>query len=104
MPLIYFILAAYGMTFILVYGSIFSSIRPSQGFLGRLAHCPLCTGFWVGVYLWSINRFTELFNFEYNLANAFLCGCIAAGTSYFFSMILDDFGLKVNRTQGGDSQ
>jgi hypothetical protein len=102
--LLYFILAAYGMTFILVHGSIFNSIRPTEGFLGTLFHCPLCTGFWVGVYLWSINSFTELFNFEYNLINALLCGCISAGTSYFFSMILDDFGLKINRTQGGDSQ
>ena len=102
MSLLYFILAAYGMTFMLVYGSIFNSVRPKEGKLGVLFHCPLCTGFWVGVFLWSINGFTELFNFEYNLVNAFLCGCISAGTSYFFSMILDDFGMKINRTQGGD--
>jgi len=103
MSLLYFILAAYGMTFIIVYGSIFNSIRPSNGHLGVLFHCPLCIGFWVGVFLWSINLYTELFNFEYNLANMFLCGCISAGASYFFSMILNDYGLKINlRTQGGE--
>ena len=96
MELVYFILCAYGMTFILVYGSIFSSIRPTEGKLGELLHCPLCTGFWVGVFLWCINGYTELFNFEYKIANAFILGCISSGTSYFFSMLLNDFGLKIN--------
>jgi hypothetical protein len=99
--LIYFILCAYGLTYILVYGSIFNSVRPSSGKLGELFHCPLCTGFWSGVFLWSINNFTELFSFEYNLINAFLLGCLSAGTSYFLSSTLDDFGLKFI-TKGGD--
>ena len=103
MELIWFILASYGMTFILVFGSIFKSVRPTTGKLGELFHCPLCTGFWVGVFLWSVNGFTELFNFEYNLINAFICGCVSSGTSYFLTMLLDDFGLKINRV-GGDSQ
>ena len=102
MELIWFILTAYGLTFILVFGSIFNPIRPTSGKLGELFHCPLCTGFWVGVFLWSLNGATELFNFEYNLINAFVCGCVSAGTSYFLSMLLNDFGLKINR--GGDSQ
>jgi len=103
MDLLYFILAAYGMTFILIFGSIFDPIRPKTGKLGELFHCPLCTGFWVGVFLWSVNGSTELFNFEYNLINAFICGCVSSGTSYFLTMLLDDFGLKINRI-GGDSQ
>ena len=101
MELIWFILAAYGLTYILVFGSIFEPIRPTKGKLGDLFHCPLCTGFWAGIFLWSINGATELFNFEYNLINAFVCGCVSAGTSYFLSMLLNDFGLKINR--GGDS-
>ena len=102
MELIWFILASYGMTFILIFGSIFNPIRPTTGKLGELFRCPLCTGFWVGVFLWSVNGLTELFNFEYNLINAFICGCVSSGTSYFLTMLLDDFGLKINR--GGDSQ
>ena len=102
MSLIYFILCAYGLTYILVYGSIFNSLRPITGRLGTLFHCPLCTGFWVGVLLWSINCFTELFTFEYNLLNGLLLGWLSAGTSYFLSMILNDFGLKFRNTQGGD--
>jgi hypothetical protein len=96
MSLIYFILCAYGLTFILIYGSIFNSIRPTKGKLGELFHCPLCMGFWSGVFLWSINGFTELFNFEYNIVNAFVLGCLSAGSSYFLSMLLDDFGIKIN--------
>jgi hypothetical protein len=33
--LIWFILAAYGLTYILVYGSIFDPIRPATGKLGK---------------------------------------------------------------------
>jgi len=100
MELIHFVLASYGLTFILLYGSIFNSIRPTKGKLGELFHCPLCTGFWAGVFFWSVNTYTELFTFEYNFINAFICGCIAAGTSYFITMLLDDFGLKINRKGG----
>jgi len=99
--LVYFILCAYGMTYILIYGSIFNSVRPKKGKLGELFKCPLCLGFWVGVFLWSINYFTELFTYDYNLINALLLGSLSAGTSYFLSMILDDFGLKLRNIKGG---
>ena len=96
MDLLYFVLAAYGLTQILVYGTIFDSVRPTKGKLGELFHCPLCLGFWVGIFLWALNGQTELFNFDYNILTAFLCGCLSAGTSYFLSMSLKDFGLNLN--------
>ena len=96
MELIYFVLCSYGLTFILVYGSIFNNIRPTKGKLGELFKCPLCLGFWTGVFLWSINDFTELFSFEYKLVTAFLMGCLSAGSTYFLSMILNDYGIKIN--------
>ena len=102
MELVHFILCAYGMTYILVYGSIFDFVRPKKDKLGVLFKCPLCVGFWVGVFLWSINPFTELFTYDYNLINALLLGSLSAGTSYFLSTILDDFGLKFRNTIGGD--
>lgn len=104
MGLVYFILCAYGMTYILLYGSIFNPIRPKKGKLGELFKCPLCLGFWVGVFLWSINYFTELFTYDYNFINALLLGSLSAGSSYFLSMILDDFGLKLRNTKGGDEK
>ena len=55
-------------------------------------------GWWVGVFLFGINDLTELFSFSYNLANAFLLGCLASGTTYFISMLVNDFGLKIRLT------
>ena len=104
MSLIYFILCAYGMTYILLYGSIFDKIRPKKGQMGKLFSCSLCTGFWVGVFLWSVNPYTELFTYDYNLLNGLLLGSLSAGTSYFLSSILDDFGLKFRNTMGGDNK
>ena len=69
------------MTFILVYGKIFEDIRPEKDYTKKwntLFHCPLCVGFWVGVFMWAINGFTELFTFEYSLINALICGCISS--------------------------
>ena len=96
METLHFILCAYGMTFILIYGSIFNKIRPTKGKLGELFHCPLCLGYWVGIFLCAVNGYTELFSFDKSLVTAFLCGCLSAGTSYFITMLLKDFGLNLN--------
>jgi len=106
MELLHFILAAYGMTFMLVCGTIFDSVRPSKesfkGY-GKLFHCPLCMGFWVGIFLFLVSPYTELFTFEYSVVNAFIYGCISAGTSYLLSVVVNDFGIKVIH-KGGDEQ
>ena len=86
----------FNITFIIVYGSIFNSIRPTKGKFGELFKCPLCVGFWVGVFLLGISGLTELFNFEYNLINALLLGWLSSGTSYVLSTLFNDNGLKVN--------
>ena len=99
MELIWFILAAYGLTQIIVYGTIFNKIRPPKDWLngfGELFHCPMCMGFWVGVFLCGINGFTELFTFDYNLINMFICGCVSSGTSYIMNMLFGDYGLNLN--------
>jgi len=96
--LIYFILAAYGLTQILVYSKIFEKIRPARdqyGLIGYMANCSMCMGFWVGMFLFFINGFTELFTFDYNIGNMFICGWISSGSSYFLSMLLNDEGLKI---------
>ena len=94
MELIHFILAAYGLTFILLYGSLFNSIRPTKGKWGELFQCPLCVGFWFGIFFWSINGGTELFTFEYNFINLLILGCGASGTSYILCTIFGDEGFK----------
>ena len=99
MDIIWFVLAAFGLTQILIYGKIFDNVRPSKESLkgwGLVFHCPMCMGFWVGVFLFLINTFTELFNFDYTVANLFICGWVSSATSYVLAMLFDDFGLKLN--------
>ena len=91
MELLYFILISYGLTLILVYGTIFKKIRPKHHFF----HCPMCMGFWVGVFLFCVNGFTELFTFDYTIANFFICGWLSAGTSYLLSMVVKDDGIQI---------
>ena len=100
MDLLWFALACYGLTFLVVYASIFDRARPSKQWLrgfGKLFHCPLCFGFHAGWFLFVINRWTELFTFDYTVANFFICGCVGAGTSYILSMIVGDEGIRVDK-------
>ena len=94
MEFLYFILIAHGLTQILVYGSIFDRIRPDKRNWNGFFHCPMCMGFWVGVFLFGINPYTELFTFELNIVNAFLLGCLSSGTSYALSVLFGDEGLR----------
>ncbi len=98
MSLIYFVLCSFGLTQILVYGKIFNKIRPTKGRLGELLSCPMCTGFWVGVFLWALNGKTELFSFDSSLLTAVLLGCLSSGTSYILNMLFGDGGLKIEHT------
>ena len=108
MDLLYFILASWGMTQILVYGTIFENqrdwIMEKSDWLGTLIHCPMCTGFWVGVFLWLVNGTTTLFNYDYSLMTALCLGCLSSGASYVFSVIVDDNGLRVERSNNNETQ
>ena len=103
MNLVWFILCAYGLTQILVYGSIFNKIRPSKNWLGGfggLFHCPMCMGFWVGAFLLCISGYTELFTFEQSIANLFICGWVSSGTSYIMNVLFCDNGLQMGVNNG----
>jgi len=89
--LIYFILVAYGLTQISVYAKIFDWIRPKHHFF----HCPMCMGFWVGVFLLLINPGTELFNFEISVANFICLGSLSSGVSYILCGLFGDNGIKM---------
>ena len=105
MGLLYFILTAYGLTQILIFGSIFNKIRPSKDFLGgfgKLFHCPMCMGFWAGVFLFGINKWTELFTFDYTLTNAFILGWLSSGTCYLLGILVNDFGFKITFKNEGE--
>ena len=93
-----FTIACIGMTQILVYGKIFNKIRPTKGWSGDLFRCPMCTGFWTGLFLWAISPFTELFTFDYSLVTAFVLGCYSSIVCYFGSMLVSDYGLNIRHS------
>lgn len=92
-----FVLASYGLTLILLYGSIFNSVRPKNGKAAELFKCPLCMGFWTGIFILFISQWSELFTYELNCANILILGWLSSGTSYFLDMIVDDHGFKIVR-------
>ena len=97
MTFVWFCFVAFAITQIIVYGSIFDSIRPSQGKLGELFRCPMCVGFWVGMFLWLIKDFTKLFSFDNSIVTGFLCACVASGSSYILNVLFSDEGLKMEK-------
>ena len=94
MDLLTFILCAYGLTQIIVYGKIFNNIRPEKGRAGELFRCPMCMGFHVGWFLMLLSPFTELFSYDVSVVNFFLLGGLSSGTSYILNMVFGDHGVK----------
>ena len=103
MSLIYFILTCYGLTNILVYGSILSCIRPKEGLWGELFKCPMCMGFWVGMFLCGVSPYTQLFSFECSIINCILLGFLSSGTSYILNMGVSDDGFNIKIKSGNQS-
>ena len=103
LELIYFILTAYGLTQILCYASILNSIRPIKGKFGELFKCPMCMGFWVGMFLCGVSPYTELFSFEQSFINFILLGCLSSGTSYILNMGFSDDGFNIKIKSGNQS-
>jgi len=98
MELLTFILCAFGLTQILVYGKILERIRPTEGKLGELLRCPMCMGFWAGAFLVLLSPLTELFSFEVSPTNIFIMGWLSSGTSYVLSMVFGDEGIRYEHT------
>lgn len=112
--LVIFMLVAYGMTTILVYGSIFNGLRnlihkagsddgffltrPVFKFLSELIQCPLCVSTWVGFFL-SLTFFSPAHNFiglnEY--FSVFFDGMFSAGSVWAINAIIEWF--EENRPQ-----
>jgi len=112
--LVIFMLVAYGMTTILVYGSIFNGLRdgihtagsdegfvftrPVFKFISELIKCILCTSTWVGFFL-SLTFFSPIHNFiglnEY--VSVFFDGMLSAGSVWAINAIIEWF--EENRPQ-----
>ena len=98
LEMLYFVLASYGITQILVYSKIFEPLRPSWYFF----HCPMCMGFWVGVVLMLLSPFTELFTYEISVVNGLVLGSVSSGTAYALCMFISDGGFQHEHRIKGD--
>ena len=97
MSFIWFCVISYGLTQILVYGKILDNIRPTKGFIADLLSCPMCTGFWVGLFLWFVSPGTQLLTFDSSFVTALLCGFAGSASSYVPNVLFGDEGLKVEK-------
>ena len=99
MWLLFFVLACFGLTNILVYGSILNCVRPKEGLWGDLFKCPMCMGFHVGYVVALLINLSSMFNISTNIVDTFLLACLSSGTSYVFCSLFTDFGInfKINK-------
>ena len=99
MFLLFFILACFGLTQILVYGSILEPIRPKQGLFGELFKCPMCMGFHVGWFVALLMNLSSIIDVSTNIVDTFLLACLSSGTSYVLCSLFTDFGInfKINK-------
>ena len=93
---------SYGMTSIIVWGSIFSNFRAwvedKSTFFGNLISCMLCTSTWVGFYLSVLTGgiTTEMFDlpikpiFEFFI-RVFFDGMFTAGVVWAINSIIEFF-------------
>ena|SRR6056300_1742554 len=93
--LIFWSFMAYGMTTIIVYGSIFEKLRVWIGrhskFFGELINCPLCTSTWVGFFLSATlgSISSELFAIGY--LGIFFDGLFTAGVVWAINSVIEFF-------------
>ena len=95
MTFIWLSLITHGLTQILVYGKILDPIRPKSGKLGQLLECSMCTGFWVGLFLWSVKDYTQLFTFDNSFVTGLLLGFAGSAAAYVGNTLFGDEGLKI---------
>ena len=57
--------------------------------------CPMCTGFWVGLFLWFVKDYTQLFTFDNSFVTGLLLGFAASAAAYVGNMVFGDEGIKV---------
>jgi len=95
MEILIWILSAYGMSQIIVFGSIFTNLREwlikKSTFFGDLIQCMMCTSTWVG-FFFSLVFFSptlELITIPYT--NIFFDGMLASGGVWSINAIIEWF-------------
>ena len=96
MMILFWMLSAYGMTSILVWGAIFNStrefIKKHSKFFGDLISCTLCTSTWVGFFMSIV--LGGLSNHYFNapwFVYLFFDGMFSAGSVWAINAIIEWF-------------
>ncbi|MBL18303.1 MAG: hypothetical protein CMC82_00530 [Flavobacteriaceae bacterium] len=55
----------------------------------------MCTGFWVGIFLWFVKDYTQLFTFDDSFVTALLLGFAGSAAAYVGNMVFGDQGIKI---------
>ena len=90
------VFTAYGLTSILVWGSIFEStreyIKKHSKFFGDLISCTLCTSTWVGFFMSIVlgGMVTNILNVHW-LLGIFFDGMFTAGSVWAINAIIEFF-------------
>lgn len=97
--LIFWMVAAYGMTSIIVWGSIFENLREkikqNSKFFGDLISCTLCTSTWVGFFMSIVlgGVSQHMFDVPY-LFGVFFDGMFTAGAVWAINSIIEYYEEK----------
>ena len=95
MELLIWILVSYGMSQILVYGSIFNTPREwisrHSKFMGELLECMMCTSTWVGFFLSVVFYSPTESLISYPYTNIFFDGILASGSVWALNAIIEWF-------------
>ena len=100
MNTILFILICYGLSNIIIYGSIFNNPRNwlndvNPNFFGKLFTCMMCTPWWVGFslslgsQLTGYTQFSPFYNsgLDCSYISIFLDACLISGTTWLIHTI-----------------
>ena len=89
--LLLFILCSFGMSWIIMFGSIFDRLRPDW----KIFKCGGCTGFWTGLLTYILFWLSNIHLFNNLYIGLFLFGCLSSGTTYILSTLFNDNGIQV---------
>jgi hypothetical protein len=101
LALLFFAFASYGMTSILVWGSLFEStrvwIKKHSKFFGDLFSCTLCTSTWVGFFMSLVlgGLTNHYFNVPWYVC-MFFDGMYSAGIVWAINAIIETYENKSN--------
>ena len=104
METLIWILAAYGMSQILVFGAIFDKprdwITKHSTFFGDLLSCMMCTSTWVGFFFSIAFHSPTLTMITIPYSNIFFDGMLASGSVWALNAIIEWF--EENKPQKDD--